>query len=248
MADSTSLRPVLRAPMLRAFTRITELATHVTRYFEEHPILREEYHIRMDEIKIKGPYRNGRDKTSTLHLVLRINQDTFCHVGYFHKMDKPLTAVVYGVYSDLQNGIGVLLLYLQLIIAYLAGVQEVTLDNVTNVPARAALGIYEAFNVNMRGKNRSKFIGESLEGRLLLSEGEMRLVFDRSFPSHAREKLESLASRPPNPVWREDAPYVMYGLFASITQRENVWNGGTRRRSRKGGRTRRNRKRPLRSK
>lgn len=72
--------------------------------------------------------------------------DTFCEVHYeLYKSGRPTIVNIYNVESTLGSYTGQFLVYIQVLCAYLYGIQRLTLDNATHQRARAARGIYRLF-------------------------------------------------------------------------------------------------------
>jgi hypothetical protein len=84
-------------------------------------------------------------------------------------------AYINNVSSTIGNKTGTFLLYLHIYILIKLNITMVSLNNSTNIPDRAAKGIYKMFRVDMRDQNRSKYSGASLHDRLIISGGDMRL-------------------------------------------------------------------------
>jgi hypothetical protein len=84
-------------------------------------------------------------------------------------------AILY-VSSIIGNKSGTFLFLLQMLLAMKINATELTLDNVTNQPERAASqkGIYGLFQVDQRGFDRGDFVGKTLGEQLIESTGQMR--------------------------------------------------------------------------
>lgn len=120
-------------------------------------------------------------ETPTLITIgVRIDEDNFSEVDYFmNYKDLKLEGRGKGVKSTIKNSTGSLLFNLQLLLMVLSNVVLFTLDNFTDDPARAATGIYELLDVNKSaestGHSASDWSYKSLEEKLLMSEGGMKL-------------------------------------------------------------------------
>lgn len=97
------------------------------------------------------------------------------NVTYENSYGSVKEAFINTISSTIGNKTGTFLLYLHTYLLIKQNITNVTLNNATNDPARAASGIYKMFNVDMRQQNRSKAIGASLHNRLIISGGYMRL-------------------------------------------------------------------------
>lgn len=151
------------------------------------------------------------DTLSGLQIEMYMNhhgeKKAFCSVSYIAPNNIHLDhAHVIFVQSSLGYYTGVFLLYLQLLLCYSANIREVTLDNYTNDPSRAASGIYKRFIVNERGHSRSEFIGKSMAEKLHASEGEMRLSMTSDLLECIKIDLLSISEK------------------ASVSSDENPWN------------------------
>ena len=93
-----------------------------------------------------------------------------------------LEATVTFVRSNVGESTGTFLFHLQLLLAMLNNVQKVSIDNYTDNPARAAIGIYSLIDVNTTGISRESMPRlKSLDERLYESEGKMRLTMSGDF-------------------------------------------------------------------
>ncbi len=216
----------------RFFARVARSVREVVSFFTDHPVVVAPLTLSVSIEERSGRFRN---LTSSLSVVLRLNPDTFCHVLYLlHPMESLPTVSIQYITSDVGEGTGTFLLYLQLWVAYRMGIQDVVLENETDDPVRAARGIYEAFEVEERGKNRTALRGQSLAEKLHTVEGAMRLRMGPWFEAHAVKKLEGLMDRVEDKgvytVWSEEAPASVSRWLREEKQRG--FRGGMR----KGGR------------
>ena len=132
-----------------------------------------------------------------------LNEETYSRGQYYIEPDGQykgmLVANGAGVNSNMGNRSGVLLFHLQLLLVMSSGARIFNLNNFTDEPARAAQGIYSLLSVNTtlgtHGTPRTEFTGKSLEDKLHLSEGEMRLVVDASSMAKWTSKMKELASK-----------------------------------------------------
>lgn len=140
---------------------------------------------------------NLRDKPS-LQVVFFINdiESTFCTTSYTANKSSQLDhAHIIFVRSVLGYSTGVFLLNIQLIMCYLSNILEVTLENYTDEPSRAAKGIYKRFAVNKRGHSSNDFIGKNLETQLHASEGEMRLTMNANVLKYIKSDLNNISEK-----------------------------------------------------
>lgn len=114
--------------------------------------------------------------------VLFLNGTTYVTAVYNTKTGEGLEhAHIRNVESSLGHYTGTFLLYMQLIVVFLSGISDITLENFTTEPERAAKGIYKIFDVNQRGKSKNEFRDKNLAERLTLSEGAMRVQTPGNF-------------------------------------------------------------------
>ena len=110
----------------------------------------------------------------------KIDENNFSEVDYFiNYQELKLEGRGKGVKADMGNRTGSLLFNLQLLLMVLSNVVFFSLANFTDDPARAATGIYELLDVNQSAEDTgyvwSDWSYKSLEEKLLMSEGEMKL-------------------------------------------------------------------------
>lgn len=216
----------------RFFARVARSVREVVSFFTDHPVVVAPLKL---EVSVAEHLPRRRAVESALSVVLRFNEETFCDVLYVLHLTKsvPQVSIQY-ITSDVGQGTGTFLLYLQLWVAYRMGIQDVVLENETDDPVRAARGIYEAFDVEERGKNRTALRGQSLAEKLHTVEGAMRLRMGPWFAVHAVKKLEGLMDRVEDrgvyDVWSEEAPASVARWLQEEKQRG--FRGGIR----KGGR------------
>lgn len=156
--------------------------------------------------------------------------DVYCSASIFSPSigDYPKMHIGY-VNSPIGHGTGIFVMYLQLLLAFLCNVTEITLENYTDDVYRAALGIYHLFTVNMREVNRNNFKGKTLAERLHVSEGKMRMTMRGDFLNEwmadlwgLDEKTQQQLANRPNP-WTQDPPYshhlhtFFYMLFQNFS-------------------------------
>jgi hypothetical protein len=131
---------------------------------------------------------------------------------------------------------GVFLLNMQLILCYLSNISEVTLENYTDEPARAAQGIYKRFEVNKRGKSPNDFTGKNLKTQLLRSEGNMYLVMNANLLKSVKADLtkisEKTTAQPNTNPWNSDYSKRLIIFFNMCDKTFSGFHtsGGSRRR------------------
>jgi hypothetical protein len=112
-----------------------------------------------------------------------VNYNNYCSAIYYMEKSKLLSHITY-VNSSISNKIGSFLVNIQVLLARSINVNEITLDNYTDNPTRASQGIYSLFDIETRKSltmhNKSNFARKSNANKLLMSEGQMRLVFSKS--------------------------------------------------------------------
>lgn len=215
----------------RFFARVARSVREVVSFFTAHPVVVARLTL---EASVEEHLARGRAVESSLSVVLRLNADTFCDVLYvLHPTHGVPQVIIRYITSDVGQGTGTFLLYLQLWVAYRMGIQDVVLENETDDPVRAARGIYEAFEVEERGKNRTALRGQSLAEKLHTVEGAMRLRMGPWFEAHAVRKLERLMDAVENQgvytVWSEEAPASVSRWLREEKQRG--FRGGGRRKT-----------------
>uniref|UniRef100_A0A6C0KV71 Uncharacterized protein n=1 Tax=viral metagenome TaxID=1070528 RepID=A0A6C0KV71_9ZZZZ len=156
----------LRSRTIVSHERVKEICEKIKEYINQEHFFK----------NVAFTYEFATSNMSRLHIVLRLNPDTFCSAMYIPNKNSQLDHThIHFVNSTLGHYTGVFLLNIQLLICYLSHIHEVTLDNFTNDQVRAARGIYKRFEVNERGYPHNEFIGKNLASKLHTSEGEMRL-------------------------------------------------------------------------
>lgn len=132
-----------------------------------------------------------------------LNEETYSRGQYYIEPDGLykgfLVANGSGVNSNMGKRTGMLMFHLQLLLVMTSGARIFNLNNYTDEPARAAQGIYSLLSVNTtlgtHGTPRSEFAGKSLDDKLQLSEGEMRLVVDAGSMTKWNTQMLQLASQ-----------------------------------------------------
>lgn len=132
-----------------------------------------------------------------LYVTFLLNKETYCTGMYMVNINQELTCNIPSAYSNLGNRTGTFLLHIQVLLAILLDCKEITLDNFTDNPARAADvgGIYEIFSVDRRGHSAADFSGKDLEGRLLASEGEMRFIINTNSMIQWKRKMLQMTEK-----------------------------------------------------
>ena len=132
-----------------------------------------------------------------LYVTFLLNKETYCSGMYMVNTNQELTCNIPSAYSNLGNRTGTFLLHLQVLLAILLDCKEITLDNFTDNPARAADvgGIYEIFSVDRRGHSADDFSGKDLEGKLLASEGEMRFIINTNSMNQWKRKMLQMTEK-----------------------------------------------------
>lgn len=153
---------------------------------------------------------------------------------------------------DLANRSASLLFHLQLYIAARLNVgatdrrvADFTLENMTDVPARAASrgGIYGLLDPDERGEGHGAFVGKTLAERIHISEGEMRLPMSGDVGLLVLAAISGLGSRvdADRPPWSRGSA----ARFATLRSYLAQYSGGSkkrRRNTRRGFSTRRRRR------
>jgi len=141
--------------------------------------------------------RLEQNSTKSFYVTFTLNENTYCSSGYMRETDETLRCFIPSVYSDIGNRSGTFLLQLQVLLAISMDCKEITLDNFTDDPTRAAGpgGVYEMFSVDERGNDPSSFSHKSLEEKLLLSEGQMRYIITTNSMSEWKKKTNHLATQ-----------------------------------------------------
>jgi len=129
----------------------------------------------------------------------RIDENNFSEVDYFiNYQELKLEGRGKGVKSNIKNSTGSLLFNLQLLLMVLSNVVSFSLANFTDDPARAATGIYELLDVNQSaedtGYSASDWSYKSLQEKLLMSEGEMKLNIT-NIHSDIQKKLKDIIDK-----------------------------------------------------
>jgi len=105
------------------------------------------------------------------------DEKNYCIFLYYkdYYTNNYLYAICKDVNSTYKNYIGTFLFNIQMLLVCLSNTQQINLDNYTDNPERAAMGIYSILNVDKRNEDRKKFYGKTLKEQLYLSEGKMYL-------------------------------------------------------------------------
>jgi len=145
------------------------------------------------QFKINYPDSNSK---KTIYITFYINDETYCTGGYMIETDLSRKCFIPSLYSNIGNRSGSFLLQLQVLLAISTNCKEITLDNFTDNPARAASksGVYGIFHIDKRGSDRSDFIGATTEEKLLASEGQMRFIIDSNSKNIWVEEMKNFAS------------------------------------------------------
>ena len=98
-----------------------------------------------------------------------------------------------GVGSDIGNRTGHFMFLLQILLAIVTNVSDFRLENFTDNPARAAVGIYRLLTPDFRTHYDEGFNGNlSLEEILHITEGSMRLMRGRDDPERWTHEMNNL--------------------------------------------------------
>ena len=133
-----------------------------------------------DNVIVAFSYSNFTKDNKIRNMKYGINTMAYSQAEYYRELEGShqgyLMGVGNGVYSQPGVRVGHFLHHLQLLLSIEAGIPVHSLENFTDNPERAARpgGIYDPYKVDMRGEDRSKYVGLSLEDQLYLSEGRMR--------------------------------------------------------------------------
>jgi hypothetical protein len=138
-------------------------------------------------------------------IIFQLDDDNFSKTLFYNEESSfyPYNnANIQYVNATLGHRIGIFLFYLQLLLCYIMNIAHLTLENYTNDPLRAWLGIYKRFKVNMRHHNRSEFVGKTKEEKLHAAEHAMRLEmyadFLHDWSKDLVELYKKIASKPEN--------------------------------------------------
>jgi hypothetical protein len=214
------------------FHRVESARDWIIQFFQEHPLFQEAV---LDHYT---PY-----SANSVDIRLRLNSETYADCFYMYESDKErLVAHIPDVKSSLGYSTGFFLFHLQLVIAAVAGVSEITLENNTNEPQRAQKGIYQLFELNTRTMSKEKRAKMTAHERAVMPEmfhqvkrtslGRIQRVLLGRITAVLRENgaME---------VWRPDAVDHLTLLFRKLRQQFNLYSGGATRRIRRGNRHKR---------
>lgn len=180
-----------------------------------------------------------------LYVSFLLNKETFCTGMYMVNTSQELTCNIPSAYSDLGNRTGTFLLHLQVLLAIVLDCKEITLDNFTDDPARAADvgGIYEMFSIDKRGHSTADFTGKDLEEKLLTSEGEMRFIIDTNSMINWKRKMLQMTEKINDTQMPWNSP-IKSNMNNFITLVENApFVGGRKRRKKRKSKTQKKRHR-----
>lgn len=180
--------------------------------------------------------RLEQNSTKSLYVKFSLNENTYCTAGYMKETDETLRCFIPSVYSNIGNRSGTFILQLQILLAISMDCKEITLDNFTDDPARAAGpgGVYEMFSVDKRGNDPSSFDGQPLDHQLLLSEGQMRYIITSNSISEWNKKMKHLSTQidvSRNP-WNSESNVNIQKFVRTIGQ-QRYSSGGKRKRKTK---------------
>jgi hypothetical protein len=122
----------------------------------------------------------------------------YCNTLYY-KNGNHTSAKILDVESTLGHSTGLFLVNIQLLICFLSGVYDITLENCTNDDVRATYGIYRQFVVDKRGNPRSAFQGKSLKDQLHTVCGEMRLKMHSEVQEVTAKALRDISKKVDTP-------------------------------------------------
>jgi hypothetical protein len=196
---------------------ILEMCEKIESYLNDHQFLHS-YRIKfMNEKKQNVIYMafqlyEVNAPEEVLVPISKLNDNhTYCTVkiistfqGNYKKME------IQYVHSNLRHGVGMFLMYLFLLIAYLSNITDIVLDNYTSNPVLATQGIYKLFRIDRRGHSPNAFKGlSSLNEKLNASQGAMRLVMYSNFLSNWVSDLINLQEKTigNQSPWTQDPPY-----------------------------------------
>jgi hypothetical protein len=175
------------------------------------------------------------EQANALAVRFTLNEETYSSATYFLETEgvysQRLSATGIGVNSNLGKRTGTLMFHMTLLLAIFNDAAVFYLDNFTDVPERAALGIYSLLDVDKtisrHGTARSEFAGLSLADQLHLSEGGMRLIIDASTMARWKNKMNELATQ----VSTFGSPWVQpvqqkMALFLTLISQFSEASGG----------------------
>ena len=135
-----------------------------------------------------------------------------------------LSVAIPSLFSDLGHGMGFFLLHLVMTLAVACHAVEITLDNDTDDPPRAARGIYRLFLPDVRGALPPYSLREAMAERChVVGPDSMRCIRDsllervqselRKKEERARRREETRGREETREPWREDAVETIRRLF-----------------------------------
>ena len=232
------------------FARIQRVIGVVSQFLEERPVFRV-YPVYVGE---QGMDKSGEGYGLRLNLV----QQTYVRLHfYYEEVSLPanheevhlkyttrrgLSAEIPSLYSSIGRGTGFFLLHVAMLIAIASGALDITLDNDTDEPLRAARGVYRLFEHDPRVGDPQYYRGMSREERNQYAE-RVHYVGDKSMGAVKEALLERVRAEikkeegmeEANRVWREDAVETIAGLFEEVKGRMGragtTFMGGGRRRA-----------------
>jgi hypothetical protein len=202
-------------------------------FFEEHPLFQDvTLHAYTEDASRGG-----------IGIKLYLNDDTYANCYFMYEEDEDeeeekekgekRTATITMVESDIGKATGFFLFHLQLVIAVVAGANEITLDNDTGDVERARRGIYQLFKVNDRGMDdddRARMTAANWA-----QKPEMVHFVNRTSLARIQRVLlgrvrATLKEGDATEVWRPDAVETLTLLFRKLKQRFDLFQGGGYRR------------------
>jgi len=156
--------------MTTQFTNLKKITNNINKLINLSEIFNIELKYEINKI-----YNSA--KTNAYYIKFYFDEDNYSVFLYYndYETNNYLYAICKDVNSTYGNYIGTFLFNIQMLLVYLSNTQKINLDNYTDNPDRAAMGIYSLLDVDKRGETREEFYGKNLEEQLLISEGKMYL-------------------------------------------------------------------------
>ena len=214
-----------------SFRRVEAIRDWIIQFCQEYPLFQE---------AVLDHYTEYSE--NSVNTRLRLNDQTYADCFYTYESDgsdnERMVAQIPMIMSELGYSTGFFLFHLQLVIAVVAGVSEITLDNDTDEPQRARKGIYQLFELNTRTMDNAEKARMTAHNWAVMPEMFHR-VKRTSLGRIQRVLLEritrAVSENGAMEVWRPDAVDHLTLMFRKLRQKVDLYSGGMARGTRKSG-------------
>uniref|UniRef100_A0A6C0JZI2 Uncharacterized protein n=1 Tax=viral metagenome TaxID=1070528 RepID=A0A6C0JZI2_9ZZZZ len=235
---------------------IEKNAHSIVDHFTRHKILGEDYTLGVEVLpKYLNKVEMRRQITSVsvtfyIDLTKDISEDkppseynNFCSGLYFNTKERgdPMFVSHISYIKSFGNRVGMLLSHLQILLAIKVKCPYIELENMTDVPERAAHNLYRMFTPYASTyEERRSIQAQDLSSQLLSTEGNMRLIIDKGTMNNWIKQIRTISQtiRVDNPPWHSNAKIELLTYLRQETQ-----YGGKRKTKRRKTKRRKTKKR-----